>query len=380
MTTNNDYYQQLAEKIGAAGYPRYIRIMENQLTPIDAAICVGLADGVPPAHIAKKLNMEENILAAKIQELVNKRFVLQNKDSFRIPRDPRFFPRGPDTPRTRELWLDFFHSGDYPRIHVEAMKERTKITGKPRHKVIPARQALLASPGLNPKYILWYEDLEQIFRRAAKRFQGGLKEDGTLGKREESGCGCRRLWSKCEYSGGCTGWVWQPGEWGTDGTVRAPSNPRPARREITVAEALAAIDEMENTGMVHISPNTGQITSTCNCCPCCCEVLHAGNLTGQIHEILAPSRYLAVIDLEKCSGCQTCVERCHFHAIEMRKSPNSKKLKAFVINDECMGCGLCIFKCPNQAMTLELVRPPEHIPSTPFLSPNTLEGNAAGRM
>jgi ferredoxin len=38
-------------------------------------------------------------------------------------------------------------------------------------------------------------------------------------------------------------------------------------------------------------------------------------------------------------------------------------MKAYIVNENCMGCGLCIFKCPEQAMHLELVRPPEHIPN-----------------
>jgi ferredoxin len=42
-----------------------------------------------------------------------------------------------------------------------------------------------------------------------------------------------------------------------------------------------------------------------------------------------------------------------------------------------MGCGLCIFKCSNNAMHLELVRPPDHIPTTPWMSPTTFAGTAA---
>ena len=90
--------------------------------------------------------------------------------------------------------------------------------------------------------------------------------------------------------------------------------------------------------------------------------------------MLAPSRYRAVIDKETCTGCQTCVDRCHFDAIEMQKVPGSKKMKASIINEHCMGCGLCVYKCPSNAITLELVRPPAHIPVTPWLSPSTYDG------
>jgi translation initiation factor RLI1 len=96
------------------------------------------------------------------------------------------------------------------------------------------------------------------------------------------------------------------------------------RKNISVEESLGYVYDMEEQGMVHVSPNTSQVTSTCNCCPCCCMVLHSFLNYGNVWKTLAPSRYRAVIDQEKCNGCQTCVERCHFEAVEMQKLPNSK--------------------------------------------------------
>jgi Na+-translocating ferredoxin:NAD+ oxidoreductase RNF subunit RnfB len=98
---------------------------------------------------------------------------------------------------------------------------------------------------------------------------------------------------------------------------------------------------------------------------------------GNIYELLAPSRFKAVIDETLCNGCQTCVERCHFDAIEMRKAAGSKKMKSFVLDEHCMGCGLCIYTCPQKAMHLEIVRPPEHIPTVPRIDASTMEGQRA---
>jgi NAD-dependent dihydropyrimidine dehydrogenase PreA subunit len=36
--------------------------------------------------------------------------------------------------------------------------------------------------------------------------------------------------------------------------------------------------------------------------------------------------------------------------------------KASVDLEKCMGCGVCVLKCEPQALRLDLVRPPEHIP------------------
>jgi NAD-dependent dihydropyrimidine dehydrogenase PreA subunit len=368
MTTKS-IYERLSEKIGVVGYPRYIAILENQMKPEEAELAVDLADGKSRAELMKKLNIDEDSLTKRIDYLLDGGFVREIKGgSYAIPQMPRFFPRINNTPELKKLWFDFFHSGDYCDIDVSHMTARAKDRPRIRsHKFIPARQALLASPNIKKENILWYEDMEQIFRRAKKRRQGGLMEDGTLGKRENSGCGCRRYWGDCEAVGGCTGWEWESGTWPTDETIQYEQSrrrgPRPNFTEVTVEQALAACDAMEEAGLLHLSPNTAQITSTCNCCECCCEIIHGFKTRANIYELLSPSRFKAVIDLEKCQGCQTCVERCHFDAIEMKSVPGSKKMKAFVIDEHCMGCGLCIFKCPNGAMRLEIVRPPSHIPT-----------------
>ncbi len=369
MTTRNDIYVKLSEKIGVVGYPRYIEILENQMKPEEAELAVDLAEGKTSEQLMKKFKIDEKSLSARIEDLLNRGFVRQGEDGkYRIPQMPRFFPRINNTPKLKQLWFDFFHSGDYCEIDVTHMKSRAKERPQIRsHKIIPARKALLASPNIKIEQVLWYEDMEQIFRKAKKRYQGGLNEDGTLGKRENSGCGCRRYWGTCESVGGCTGWEWEEGTWPTDETIRYEQSRRtairPGRRPVTVEEALYACDAMEDAGQIHLSPKTAQITSTCNCCECCCEIIHGFKKLANIWELLAPSRFKAVIDESKCQGCQTCVERCHFDAVEMKKVPGSKKLKAFIINEHCMGCGLCIFKCPNNAMHLEIIRPPEHIPT-----------------
>jgi NAD-dependent dihydropyrimidine dehydrogenase PreA subunit len=369
MAVENDIYTRLSEKVGVTGYPRYVRLLEAMLTPAETELICDLADGKSKDELMRKLKIDEKTLSARTDDLLRKGCLQQRGTSYVIPQSPRFFHRRGDTPELQKLWHEFFHSGDYPEIHIHHIEERAKIRPGQSHKIIPARQALLASPNIKQN-ILWYEDMEQIFRKSKKRFQGGIREDGSLEK--NNGCGCRKFWGSCDAPGGCTGWEWAEGTWASDDTVkfeqsrRQGPSPRMQRRDISVEEALRACDEMEDFGLVHISPNTGQITSTCNCCEDDCEILHGMKYYGNIYEMLAPSRFRAVIDESKCEGCQTCVERCHFDAIEMKKVPGAKKMKAFIINEHCMGCGLCIYKCPNQAMRFEVVRPPEYIPTVPM--------------
>lgn len=55
----------------------------------------------------------------------------------------------------------------------------------------------------------------------------------------------------------------------------------------------------------------------------------------------------AIIDIEKCTGCETCVDECPAAAIEM----NSDKAK--VNNELCVDCGSCVDVCPTEAITME---------------------------
>ena len=369
MAIDQDIYVKLSEKVDVIGYPRYVRLLEAMLTPEEAKIIVEIANRKPLSVLAEELETDEKSLSARVEDLVHKGCLQIRGNNYIVPQTPRFFYRRGDTPELQQLWHEFFHSGDYQKIHIDHINERRKRTQRRSHKIIPARQALMASPNIRKEDILWYEDMTQIFQKARARYQGGMKEDGTLEK--NNGCGCRRFWGTCDAPGGCTGWEWEEGTWPTDETIRYEESnrrtgPRLQRRAISVEEALKACDEMEDFGLVHISPNTGQITSTCNCCECDCEILGGMKRYGNIWEMLAPSRFKAVIDAEKCAGCQTCIDRCHFEAIEMRKVSGAKKMKAFIIDEHCMGCGLCIFKCPEQAMRFEVARPPDYIPALPM--------------
>jgi DNA-binding HxlR family transcriptional regulator len=174
MVEEKDIYEKLSELVDVFGYPRYVAILREQLTPEEAELIVGLGEGKTSEELMKKLNVDEKTLSERIEDLVKRRIVRRSKEGvYSIPQTPRFFYRNGDTPKLQELWHDFFHSGDYPQIHVDHIKARSNTTGRRSHKIIPARQALLASHNLNKDNILWYEDMGQIFSRAKSITQAG---------------------------------------------------------------------------------------------------------------------------------------------------------------------------------------------------------------
>jgi ferredoxin len=54
----------------------------------------------------------------------------------------------------------------------------------------------------------------------------------------------------------------------------------------------------------------------------------------------------AVVDEQKCTGCEICVEECPAEAISMIGG------KAFVDPDECVDCAACVDACPAEAITM----------------------------
>lgn len=54
----------------------------------------------------------------------------------------------------------------------------------------------------------------------------------------------------------------------------------------------------------------------------------------------------AVIDAEKCTGCNECASSCPSDAIKMENE------KAVIIEENCLDCAACVDACPNEAITV----------------------------
>ncbi len=55
----------------------------------------------------------------------------------------------------------------------------------------------------------------------------------------------------------------------------------------------------------------------------------------------------AVVDAEKCTGCESCVDECPSEAIAMKDEI------AVVDEDACADCGVCVDVCPAEAITMD---------------------------
>jgi len=355
MTDGTIAYDKLAERMGAPGSVRFAKILEAMMTPDEADILVDVSSPMTLVEIAAKTNIDEKTLKNKLDDMEERQVIRKMGDRYHTPANIVMFHHGAIgwmredlKKKVYPLWGDFFFE-EWRDILVDGFIQRKESGAPGAHRVIPSHQALKASPKVKPEDILWYEDMEQILRRSERT--------------SFMMCGCRGLWRKCDSPVDVCLQVQFPPE---DGEQKgeAPQYIKPPK-DVTFEEALDTINKCEDHGLVHIPLNTAYGDLICNCCDDCCMVINPmlNRGGGVIWDILTPSRYRAVVDQELCSSCQTCVKRCKFDAIEMVDVPGSDNPKAKIINEHCLGCGVCVVKCPKQALTMELIRPPGHIPT-----------------
>ena len=359
--TTTDSYASLAERHGYPESLRFRRVLEFLMTPQQADLVALLP--AEPADIAAKLGIPVEAVKAEIEILFRKGVVFPK--NFQTRENPRFarevtqlhdasqsildLDKELYSPEAKmelfRLWEDFCEKEWYP----DRMK-MIDMLPLPLLRVVAAYAAIKDLPDIEP-----YDDMREI-----------LKAQET---RALCSCTCRKrrtdLGLACAHSHDINCFQFNRGA--------EYAITRGTGRKLSYEEALTIVDEIEQDGLIHNWRNDRNMAMTvmCNCCIDCCMIWHPVDTYGHdIGKYWAKSRFMAQVDQDLCIGCQTCVERCMFDAIEMVKVPGSKKLKASINPEKCFGCGMCVLKCEPLALSMKTVRPPEHIPETNPLFPH----------
>ncbi len=336
-------YEKLAKNLGFPESECLKKILEHLMNEDEARVAASLPGSVD--EVAERVGMDRGAARGILEDLFDKGVAFprdfQKRDYFRFARDviqlhdATMASQRMNDSEFAKLWKEF---GD--KECNQKIGQLLGITGVKVWRVIPAYRSIESLD------VLPYEDIREMLRRQEKiavvpcscRNVTRLAADGCRYTDEEKRWHCIQIGRGAEY-------------------VIA----RGSGRELTLDEALRLIDEIEEEGLIHTWPNTAAITGkkvtvNCNCCGDCCEFfLSARAANIPIERLLEKSRFVAAVN-DNCIGCGTCVERCHFNAIEVRDGV------AKVAEDRCFGCGTCVVGCDEKAIEMKVVRPPEHIP------------------
>jgi NAD-dependent dihydropyrimidine dehydrogenase PreA subunit/DNA-binding transcriptional ArsR family regulator len=331
--TDRTVYQQLAATVGE-GDSKYIpQIFECLADEKGARLLLAASPPATVEELAEKSGLKQAEIERRIDPLFANGLLLKSRkpDGTRYYRVRQIMQMHDATAvtigapqRMLDLWK-IYMADEFPRYNrmIEEVLPRAAV------RVIPVNQSIDAQ-----SRILAFEDVRQILDTTSALAVTACscrKIDGRCGKPVEV---CLQLGKAAEYSI----------ERGTG---------RPIEKE----EAMNIIRQCALEGLLHVSDNNrGPGHIICNCCSDCC--LFRTSIKEGLGKFIAPSRYCAEVDAARCSGCETCLERCFFGAIAMTGEGQTANIDP----SKCMGCGLCQVTCPEDALVLKEVRPAEFVP------------------
>ena len=318
---------QLAEHFGFAESRIFKKILEHLLTVEEAGWMINLP--ATPSDLATKLNLSIDETKRGVKDLYMRGLVLvaerrADQPVYMIDSNPgrlmdltlfgtRFNPNGEEI---LDLWKEFYNK---ELAFIPRSAERFSF------RIVPVLEKIE-----NKQEIMPCEKVEDILKAATRI----VVQD----------CPCRLRERECDNPLETCLSLNQTAEYMLSRNIG---------RSIEVEEAIGIVKRAEDLGLIHAMDNTESPTTICNCCSCCCLFLKALTKYSQ-QNVISKSRYFSQVDPAKCTGCEACMDRCAFGAIDFASGG------AFIDTQKCYGCGLCSSTCEYDAITLH-IRPQEDI-------------------
>jgi ferredoxin len=341
-------YEELAAMIPDGDWYYTPRIIKYLADLDQAKICRELP--AQDQDIANKLGLEKEYVTKQIKELIKRGLLIRTEEGAKMPATVgAFVDFAATTPYNDERLDDNWYEMLAARLDeddaVEAFSTvfaTNQLDGAPMNRIVPRWKAIKDIPGIMPS-----EDIREILR----------PDDGKI---STSRCMCKQIWPRRTPAmfegthpdeGHCIHF---------GNMAKHYVNEMEIGKWLSWEEAMALMDGLDATPTCATVINAREVRWICNCDNEACilqRVMKKSNKYN-IRDGISPSRFLAIIDTEKCNGCTICKTKCLFNVIQMTEDGKHASINA----KECMGCGNCVINCPEDALSMKIVRPPEHIP------------------
>jgi Fe-S-cluster-containing hydrogenase component 2 len=323
----NDVYKRLAQVLDRIpnGYPATesgveLKILAKLFTPEEAELaCHMTNEPEPPGTIAERIGWEERKTYLLLKGMTKKGLLEIERgergfDFMLIPFVVGFYENQNQTidEEFAQLFEQYYQEGLHKMMSVSPSV----------HRVIPIEQTVPVGVEVMPyERASYYLDQANSWGvlRCICRVQKQLVGEG------------------CEHSlDNCLAFSKKTGAFDRVTYIKA----------ISKEEALEILAKADEEGLVHSTNNVQDgVNYICNCCSCSCGILRGVSEFGHLNA-MSRSDFNAVVDGTLCSGCEACLDRCHFSALEMQDDICTVNL------ERCYGCGLCVTTCPTEAITL----------------------------
>jgi ferredoxin len=326
---SNDVYVALQEHLDnlPVGFPKTesgveLRILKRLFTEEEAIMAMHLTYIPETAEvIAQRINEESEEIEPLLEQLAKKGLIFRARKGGVVTYRAEWFAIGIYEHQVKNMTKEL--AEDFEQYLDEALREELVASADPPQlRVVPVHASLTPTMGVMP-----YEDAREIVRKQSK-----IAVAPCICRLEKRALGeeCKKPDEVCMvFSTGAYYYI----ENGYG-------------REITTDEALKILDQAHDVGLVCSPSNDQKGFVICNCCGCCCEILASLKKIPKPSSLVA-SNYFAEVDVDTCSGCETCIDRCQMDAIIMEGGVASIDL------DYCIGCGLCVTTCPSDALSLK---------------------------
>lgn len=325
-------HKELCILMGAPDSERLASIWSLIVEPDEAALLLAMPGTAQ--DLAEKIGQPEQGLVERLDKLFYRGVVfVADKPQGRLYRAPRHLiqlhdasNQWPEAPAEFTAHWKAFMNEEYPKLLAAWL-----AAGFPSFmRVVPGLQVSADLEGLNPA-----DDLAAMI--------------ATASDLAVVDCPCSRVEAECDRPLQRCLQVGRGAEY-----VLARGTGRALDRQ----QALTLLREASDAGLVHMVENKqGLGTVICSCCTCCCAMLKPGMNDPACKPVVAPSRYLALVQADMCTGDGLCEDACPVGAVVVSGDV------AEVNPAACLGCGLCLVACPTEAIRLAAERPLDFIPA-----------------